>query len=759
MQQFAFTLQDAPWFLQNARLGIMAVSNNLGMLVAGWSQLAAKMGKGQSVFMHLIKTMMGPAGMVVALSLVVAGVQAVAMAMDSAGKAARDLAKKEMEALIEAIKNMSKMQMELMFEDATEAIKVTEKAIDDLLDKLFKFVETTKGGWVEVPRVLPEAERKRLEAALALAETRLSAQKDIVDALEEYIDGMDRAAEIEAVVTKLLSRRASKAVELNHYLKQARDIVENHNLKYEQRLALLTRIEEFEKRIAILRKSPADFAKEALELEEKGMRMNNEFALALAATELQKRLLGSKQEYDARKKEIEDLHKDELALLWERNKAKELGDREFGKLYQEALDRRREWDVNAEQEWLRRNKEILEEGKDDRIEAEKAALANLQELELQAVEDVTDRTILDAERAYDEAEARLKEDLENKLISQDQYDKARDNAETIYWMKVFRFLDEADARRMAAERRMQNWRMGAITRAAETRLDKDLASADAKYKKDLGVIEAERIRREKNNEEYKEYEEDLRLAWEAYLQSVTDGILKADKKIAKDREKSFRDFENEITRLSQLMANAFQHAGDKFVQYLQVALQLVLEIMRVMNRVKTGEKGPGGAFGDILSILGPLMMIATFQKGGYTGKRGGIVHPGEVVFEQELVRKHGEELMGLRKMLQKGGDFVPAVHGTFPQAITANENLLRNAAMALANVGAPSPAPVVVGGDFAGAEFTLKMNELIKALNEPGELEITGEVDISNGRIFLRKEMPEFEKFNVKKKAYASFNR
>jgi hypothetical protein len=105
MTQFAFTVQDVPYFFQNMRMGIMAVSNNIGFLIAQWGQLQHTVTGGTSVFRTLLKTLSGPAGLVVGFSLLIGIVQAASIAMSNNKEEAKEVdeAYKELNATLDAL--------------------------------------------------------------------------------------------------------------------------------------------------------------------------------------------------------------------------------------------------------------------------------------------------------------------------------------------------------------------------------------------------------------------------------------------------------------------------------------------------------------------------------------------------------------------------------------------------------------------------------------------------------------------------------
>jgi hypothetical protein len=112
--------------------------------------------------------------------------------------------------------------------------------------------------------------------------------------------------------------------------------------------------------------------------------------------------------------------------------------------------------------------------------------------------------------------------------------------------------------------------------------------------------------------------------------------------------------------LATALYNAFSNAGDtalaKFMQVLQIAIQIVKQVITMNAASKAG----GSTTGGILSIIGYIIGIgAVFDEGGYTGNLprhqvAGVVHGGEIVFEKPIVDQYGPYLMSLRKNMQRG---------------------------------------------------------------------------------------------------------
>jgi hypothetical protein len=158
--------------------------------------------------------------------------------------------------------------------------------------------------------------------------------------------------------------------------------------------------------------------------------------------------------------------------------------------------------------------------------------------------------------------------------------------------------------------------------------------------------------------------------------------------------------------LASALSSAFARMGNTASANLMQVLQIAIRIAQQIASVNAAQAAGQGTVGGYLGILGSLVgLIGMFDRGGYTGsgtryQPAGLVHRGEIVFEKPLVDRHGAELMALRSSLQHS----------------------------YASGG------YVGGGAMVG-----------------GAMVVVGRVDIDNGKIFLRRQMPGFDKWNRKK--------
>lgn len=172
--------------------------------------------------------------------------------------------------------------------------------------------------------------------------------------------------------------------------------------------------------------------------------------------------------------------------------------------------------------------------------------------------------------------------------------------------------------------------------------------------------------------------------------TVKDEELQREKLFALRRQREAELADLEIRTLSEL-AQGFQaieqgltsigvKADSTLSRMIQMA-QIALRIAQLVNAMNV--RPEGGTTADYLSIFGNILgFIGLFDAGGWTGpgsrsQVAGLVHRDEIVFEQPLVQRYRNELLGLRKSLQMGiptrGMFPSADNGNLNTAILVNE--------------------------------------------------------------------------------------
>ncbi len=123
-------------------------------------------------------------------------------------------------------------------------------------------------------------------------------------------------------------------------------------------------------------------------------------------------------------------------------------------------------------------------------------------------------------------------------------------------------------------------------------------------------------------------------------------------------------------RIASTLSTAFSKSGDDFLQKLSQALQIALNIARVVQTMNT--KGSGSPL-DFLEIFANVAgVIALFDSGGHTGfgdpsKPAGVVHRDEIVFENAITKNNRADLMRLRSQLQSGMNIRDSIQTLVPK--------------------------------------------------------------------------------------------
>lgn len=123
---------------------------------------------------------------------------------------------------------------------------------------------------------------------------------------------------------------------------------------------------------------------------------------------------------------------------------------------------------------------------------------------------------------------------------------------------------------------------------------------------------------------------------------------------------------DQAQRVAALLERAFAKSGDTFITKLSQALQIAVNIAKVMNAANARKEGAG--IMDYLEVGANIASyLAMFDTGGHTGmgdpkKIAGAVHYDEVVFENNITRRNRSQLLALRRQLQTGQDFSSAMY-------------------------------------------------------------------------------------------------
>lgn len=276
MTQFAFTIQDTPYFLTNLRMGIMSVSNNLGFLVSQFGQLKQAAGANGSVFKMLLGTLKGPGGLILGFSAAIAAVQALSMAFDGANKSASDLADEGMEKLKNQLKGMDAIDLAAVKERADLAAKELEKQMMPTAKRLASGRSALAGtilalapdSWIygeeaartlEILRNISEEAgaqiegQKRMNAAAKVGAQLLGTQRDEYDKMGARVKEIDEELKKEglgAARSVLVQERADLQEKMDRMTETSKQ--KEKRLEREREEAAKKRKEAAEKELSLI---------------------------------------------------------------------------------------------------------------------------------------------------------------------------------------------------------------------------------------------------------------------------------------------------------------------------------------------------------------------------------------------------------------------------------------------------------------------------------------------------------------------------
>lgn len=256
MQQAAFGLQDMPFFLTNFRMGMMAVSNNLGFLIVQYGQLKSTLKSGESVWGTLLATLKGPAGLIVGFSVAIAVLQTLSMAFSKSTQEAdkfndqlADMAAKtnafgDEKGLIALLANAQKVRAELQKQK----------------DAQVELVQTmTAQGDIVVSTIIKD--QKRYDQL----SKQLNTLGEIEAAYKEQLETLQRRAEVERMLEQVDTKQKTELQNINAELEQLNKLKQNGVLYDRAGMSVIELIAQLEERRNELTKTRAQREKEAEE--------------------------------------------------------------------------------------------------------------------------------------------------------------------------------------------------------------------------------------------------------------------------------------------------------------------------------------------------------------------------------------------------------------------------------------------------------------------------------------------------------------
>ncbi|MDZ7821574.1 MAG: hypothetical protein U5N26_07040 [Candidatus Marinimicrobia bacterium] len=249
-------ISDTPYFFQNTRMGIMAVSNNITPLVNNMAYLQKETGNMKNAFKALGKQLVGPMGIVFAITTAIAVVQALSFVIgkhkrktEGATESNKEFAK----SLEEINKSVNIDALESQIDNSVKLTQATEQVIADKKELLE--IDHQELESLEEKQGLIESNEKRLAQ---LRTTKLNAQTPEAEAsIQRQIEGL----------STYIAGLRDENDNLDKNIKKKKETVKATEKEIEQAESLLEQQSELQKninqRLELLKKAGIESRKEA----------------------------------------------------------------------------------------------------------------------------------------------------------------------------------------------------------------------------------------------------------------------------------------------------------------------------------------------------------------------------------------------------------------------------------------------------------------------------------------------------------------
>lgn len=181
MLNLNYVVRDSPYFFNNFAMGVMAIGNNLNPLIDSMIRARTEANALGSTFgKELLKVLAGPAGVIFFFSIAVAAFQAITFAMSKSKREAESLGityaglsadvaklKKEQDELNKSIENLSIEETITAIGNLTAAIAKQREEVKRAIEA-FKSYETSRPSYIVAkdprlePKVISEEEKKKI---------------------------------------------------------------------------------------------------------------------------------------------------------------------------------------------------------------------------------------------------------------------------------------------------------------------------------------------------------------------------------------------------------------------------------------------------------------------------------------------------------------------------------------------------------------------------------------------------------------------
>lgn len=133
-----WVVRDSPYLFNNFSMGVMALSNNIGPMIDGFQMVIKETGSMKAGIKTLMASMVGPMGLSIAFSVIIAAIQAYSFLSARAGREAKEMGKKSRGAgedinfLTISIDDLSTKLKDLSSDKMQGGIKAIAKGIEEV---------------------------------------------------------------------------------------------------------------------------------------------------------------------------------------------------------------------------------------------------------------------------------------------------------------------------------------------------------------------------------------------------------------------------------------------------------------------------------------------------------------------------------------------------------------------------------------------------------------------------------------------------
>ncbi len=187
-----WVIRDSPYIFNNFSMGVMALSNNIGPMIDGFQMVTKETGSMKAGIKTLFASMMGPMGLSIAFSIVIAAIQAYSFLSAKAGREAKEMGKKSRGAgedinfLTVSLEDLNSKLKEMSSDEMKKGMKVIAGEIQNIRKKEEGLAEARKiflGKGMGFTSGLPSASAKKEIEDLAEKNQTIAGEIQLVSKL------------------------------------------------------------------------------------------------------------------------------------------------------------------------------------------------------------------------------------------------------------------------------------------------------------------------------------------------------------------------------------------------------------------------------------------------------------------------------------------------------------------------------------------------------------------------------------------------